>query len=582
MIEPEEIELMAAQTEPHDAQETLSVLTPPAFGTAVDGLDSADSPEERPETASDSGSDRNPPSLPTHAQLLEERETIHRRLDTHQERMDRSERELQEVAEMLLNQIAELESQNQQAVKALEAQSAQILRALEARVEAAERAQQEAERRAMDAEAQVLQARAQQDVYKQAWQSAPLTLRLKFVRELLPESHSLQNVLKEAAALEELRRRGHDLEAWVSNYPALFADAAHALLSERTAGTLDKKLLETNPADILAAQTLQETREALEATLQALGITWVVPAPGDLVQAEHEVIGEESSAHGTGRVARLRRRGFRFQGRLLPAQVVRATASPTGASGTTLSEGISAAAVTPVAIEPREEPVAAPTEPRLPTTVPASTQAGGEDGRVQNGDALGATRNAPDDTLQKDAAVTPNGSASGQVQVGESDAGELPDWLRMLSQRTYGCDLPAVSRLAEQLFALKALPARITTLPDEEACTLLTGALQPLLPLLGLRYADGLPDIPETWGAVFLEARQPLLEWLEKRMGLVLVAPARGDDFDARTMEALETRRTVHAKEDETVAKLERIGIVWRARPLIRAQVVRYTTGGIA
>ena len=28
-----------------------------------------------------------------------------------------------------------------------------------------------------------------------------------------------------------------------------------------------------------------------------------------------------------------------------------------------------------------------------------------------------------------------------------------------------------------------------------------------------------------------------------------------GDGFDARTMEALETRRTVHAKEDETVAK---------------------------
>jgi molecular chaperone GrpE (heat shock protein) len=581
MIEPEEIELMAAQTEQHDAQETPSALRGAAFGTtSADSLDSAGSSEKRPEMAADPESDRNLPSAPTLAQLMEEAETAHRRLDTHHERIDRTERDLQEVAEMLLNQVAELETQSQQAVKALEAQSAQILRALEARVEAAERAQQEAERRVMDAETQVLQARAQQDVYQQAWQSAPLTLRLKFVRELVPESHSLQNVLKEAAALEELRRRGQDLEAWVSNYPALFADAAHALLSEHTAAALDKKLLETYPADILAAQTLQETREALEATLQALGITWVVPAPGDPVLTEHEVIGEESSAHGAGRVARLRRRGFRFQGRLLPAQVVRAAASPTGASVTAPSEGISTAAVTPVAIQPREETVAAPAEPRLPATAPASPTSGGEDGPVQNADALGATQNAPDDILQKDAAIKPNGSASGQAE--ESDAGELPDWLRMLSQRTFGCDLPAVSRLAEQLFALKALPTRIMTLPDEEACGLLTGTLQPLLPLLGLRYADGLPDIPETWGTVFLEARQPLLEWLEKRLGLVLVAPARGEDFDARTMEALETRRTVHAKEDETVAKLERIGVVWRERPLIRAQVVRYTTGGIA
>lgn len=444
-------------------------------------------------------------------QLLAAAEAVRSRLNTQDKRFGQLERDLQDTAEALLNQIADLEKQSQQAVQALEARSVQGLSALEVRIETAESGRQEAEKRVTDAEAQVLQERKRQDVYKQAWQSAPLTLRLKFVRELLPGSHSLQNVLKEAAALEDLRRRGHDLEAWLSNYPALFADAAQALLTGGSAGAPESSVLDTHPAEVLAVQTLQETQAALETTLQALGVAWVAPAPGDPVLPEHEVTGEEISAQGTGRVARLRRRGFRFQGRLaLPAQVVRAAASP---------------AATMPALSEHDQATDAPTAPQ-----PAAE----------------------------------------------------PDWLRMLSQRTFGCRLPAVSALAERVFALQDLPARIAAEPVAEACALLTERLQPLLPLLGLRYEDGLPDIPSEWGAVFLEVQKPLLAWLAETLGLSVAAPLRGDGFDARTMQALETRRTVHAKENETVAKLERIGIVWRERPLILAQVARYTTGGIA
>ena len=468
-------------------------------------------PQER-ETNGEQGS-----ALPqTLARLTENAEAVTRTLAVQSQRIDEIGREIQDVAGALLSQMADLETQGQQAAKAVEAHAVQSIGALTVCFEAAENAQREAERRAAEAEAHLQRETRRQDAYKQAWQSAPLTLRLKFVREILPDSHALQNVLKEAAALEELRRRGHDLETWLINYPALFADAAQALVSGGSDDAPEHPVLETDPAGTLASQALHEAQAALETTVQALGITWVAPAPGDAVLTEYEVIGEESSGQNAGSVARLRRRGFRFQGRLaLPAQVLRSAAPATKTQ------------VFPALVEV--------TNSATPDTLPAKP----------------------------------------------AEANDLPDWLRMLSQRTFGCDLPAVSSLAEQVVALNDLPTRLTGAAAEEAARkVLTDALQPLLPLLGLRYADGLPDIPEAWGAAFLEVREPLLAWLAERIGLALVSPARGEGFEPQTMEALETRRTVHANEDETVAKLERIGLLWRGRPLIRAQVVRYSIGG--
>ena len=119
---------------------------------------------------------------------------------------------------------------------------------------------------------------------------------------------------------------------------------------------------------------------------------------------------------------------------------------------------------------------------------------------------------------------------------------DLPDWMRMLGQRTFGCEHPVVTSLAEQVSALSGLPARLRDETTEEAAgKLLTDALQPLLPLLGLRYADGLPGVPEAWGGVFLEVRDPLLAWLSERLGVTVVAPMRGEAFDPRTMEVTET-----------------------------------------
>ena len=286
---------------------------------------------------------------------------------------------LQDVEEMLLSQIAYLETQNQKAVAAVESRLMQSLHALTARVEASESARLTAEQRTREAEAHALKIGTQQDVYKQMWLSAPLTLRLKFMRDLLPEDHALQNVLKEAMALEELRRRGRDLETWVTNYPALFAEAAQALISgaEGNAAAPDNSVdSETHPVYTLTTQTLQEAQTTLETTLQALGLTWIAPAPGDPILAEHEVIGEERSPQSEGRVARSRRRGFRIQGRLaLPAQVFRAAPAVPAAIAAAPIVAVPAAAA-PVTAVPADAAVV--TEQAKATDCVANTNLTGE------------------------------------------------------------------------------------------------------------------------------------------------------------------------------------------------------------
>lgn len=514
-----------------------------------------------------------------HAKTLELHKVCRSLFAAHQQRVEKSEKTersvqaVKETQETLLNQIAELETRNKQFAEAIEMRTLQSISLLTARIEAAENAR-------LEAEARTVSMGVQQDAYKQAWQSAPLTLRLKFVHELLPDDHALQNILKESAALEELRRRGRDLESWLANYPALFADAAQALMSGTHADVNELNSFKTYPADTLAVQTLCDAQATLETTLQALGITWVAPSPGDAILTEHEVIGEEDSLQNEGCIVRLRRRGFRVQGRLaLPAQVIRAAKSHM--LETALPERVNTTNTL------KNEDLADDLKGfirNIGLTHPASSSS------AQN-NAISASETQIDEAdMEQDGyskVVTKGGEPDRQVISLEPEHVDglngLPDWLRMLGQRTFGCDIPAVSLLAEQVFALNDLPARLVVETEEDAkCQLLVDVLQPMLPLLGLRYADALPSIPVQWGRVFLDVREPLLAWLSEKIGLLLIAPSRGAGFNPKVMVAIETRRTVHANEDETVAKLERIGLLWRNHPLIPAQVVRYTTGEMA
>jgi len=159
--------------------------------------------------------------------------------------------------------------------------------------------------------------------------------------------------------------------------------------------------------------------------------------------------------------------------------------------------------------------------------------------------------------------------------------GEMPDWLRMLIQRTHGCDSQPVLRFVYQIVKLVNLPAQLgRERTAETIAAALTETLLPLLPLLGMRYADALPEVDTQWGAVLLEVRDPLISWLSEKPQVTVLAPVRGQKFDPQTMEAIETRRTVHESENETVSRVDGIGLIWRDLPLVRARVVRYATEG--
>src|SRR5579871_6832536 len=113
-----------------------------------------------------------------------------------------------------------------------------------------------------------------------AWCEAPLPLRLKFVRDLLPAEHPLQPVLKEAVGLEELRGSGGELETWLTGYPSLFADAVDRFEKQPACGP--------SIVERLAAETLREMRQGFETTVEAMGIEWIQPAAGAVIGEEYE------------------------------------------------------------------------------------------------------------------------------------------------------------------------------------------------------------------------------------------------------------------------------------------------------
>ncbi len=156
-----------------------------------------------------------------------------------------------------------------------------------------------------------------------AWAAAPLVLRLKFVRDILPAESALQPALRQATALEELRHRGDELETWLTRCPALFSDAITLITdSSEVESGLDPA--ELDPAVALGVSTIAEAQEALEKRLADIGVSWISSDAGERICSDHEVVSEEPSVYPKATIARCIRPGFRYRDRVeLPAQVVR-------------------------------------------------------------------------------------------------------------------------------------------------------------------------------------------------------------------------------------------------------------------
>jgi len=383
------------------------------------------------------------------------------------------------------------------------------------------------------------------------WASAPLLLKLKFVREILPEEADLQPALREASALEELRQRGNELETWLVRYPALFADAA-ALLRSRASD--NESAYRRGPALTLGMSTLAEAQEALDKQLVSYQIEWIAPSPGDQVTASHEVVGEEPSSYTRQTVAKLVRPGFCRKGKLeLLAQVVRSTG--------------------PAVIPAEDAPDSSNTQYPIPNTLhdddPSPLGALGAGSNLSHeGRGTGGSNTLQDEERAADPSQHPTPNT------------QHPTWLRILGQRTQGCHVEAVTSLVESLRELVAASCQSEAFEnrcqrDDRSDSIIAS----LASLLSMRYADSLPGINAEWGAALLEARDSILLWLRDTLSVDLISPLRGDRFDSDLMDAVETRRTVHANEVETVARVERIGFTRAGSLLLRAQVVRYVAG---
>jgi hypothetical protein len=88
-----------------------------------------------------------------------------------------------------------------------------------------------------------------------------------------------------------------------------------------------------------------------------------------------------------------------------------------------------------------------------------------------------------------------------------------------------------------------------------------------------------LEGAPESWREAWETALPELPAWLAQRAQLELVAPEERAPFVPERMEATESRRTAHPHEQNTVARLEQVGMLREGRVLFPARVIRYETG---
>jgi len=160
------------------------------------------------------------------------------------------------------------------------------------------------------------------------------------------------------------------------------------------------------------------------------------------------------------------------------------------------------------------------------------------------------------------------------VSAGPSSGGQMPDWLAELQRRASGAGAAATS-LMQGLGGLPAAPIA----NREQAVRLV---LEPLLPLLAGGWSSALADVSPDWLEELVRQRPRLEGWLRTELGVEVIAPREGEAFDSETMELTAERRTAHAHERGTVAKVHRAGLRSGRGVLVRAQVSRYSQGGAA
>ncbi|MDW8206815.1 MAG: nucleotide exchange factor GrpE [Chloroherpetonaceae bacterium] len=384
------------------------------------------------------------------------------------------------------------------------------------------------------------------------WNNAPLVARLQFLKALVPAGHPYLPAIEEACVLSEYHGKPEQLEAWIRQYPALFADGVERLLQDLPAPQ--------EPVEHLIQQTLAEARQSFQAMCAALGLEWILPVIGAPVTKEHEVLAEQEASVPPGTIAAVHRRGIRQRGTLLlPAQVSRASPASRVATDRAFAP---------------DTPMPAYTG-NVPTP-PAAQTAARDAGAARTQDVTEPPRVAPPAPLYPKTAwgtakgVTEPPCAAPPAPVRRPVPS--PGWLSRFLQRSESAQHPDIRRLAA---ALPVTVDAITRAISEGEPGRAAAELESLLRLLHTSRAGGASENFGQLIAMLLELRNKVYDWL-RACGFEVIDPAVGAPFDASTMQVVEHRRTAHAQEHDRVARLERAGLRYGQELLFPALVVVY------
>ncbi|MBC7526157.1 MAG: hypothetical protein H7308_01265, partial [Chthonomonadaceae bacterium] len=153
------------------------------------------------------------------------------------------------------------------------------------------------------------------------WAITPLSMRLKFLLAL-SEGEEVTKKIASAERLVGLLQSEERLQSALLNYPGSYLPMFEEMASLTVAST--------SPLERSIMQTICDLEKAFSVSMEAQGLTWVLPSVGDAITYDHQVVGEEPGEPGTivGTVSRRVRRGVLFRGMLkVPAHVIRVAPS---------------------------------------------------------------------------------------------------------------------------------------------------------------------------------------------------------------------------------------------------------------
>ena len=364
------------------------------------------------------------------------------------------------------------------------------------------------------------------------WATTPLSMRLKFLLAL-SEGEEVTKKIASAERLVGLLQSEERLQNALLNYPGSYLPMFEEIASLTVAST--------SPLERSIMQTICDLEKAFSVSMEAQGLTWVLPSVGDVITYDHQVIGEEPGEPGTiaGTVSRRVRRGVLFRGMLkVPAHVIRVAPSTPVEKNTPFSASLLQEDITKTGEEPFS---------------PVEQNAFSLESHSEDLSLLPfLSRAMPEIPAEKTLSTLPE---------------ESPVWLARLDL------LKGETTSQDQAKAMTAFVSLVSKTGTESD---LLENLTTLFPLFGTIYQLEERELTEEWREAFLQEKETILDWLKSEKQITLIFPQKKEAFNPQTMRSVQTRSTYHDTEHNTVFQLESPGVAVADRVILPAHVTVY------